>query len=242
MSLDPQLHVMLTPSDAQTISDTFNIAFPAGGFLFSFVAMWLLDRWHRDEHLYMGLVISLAVLFSMCNLFPNVWAQYVAIYTFGPTRTLQWAAYFLFLEQVAACPHLSSPRLARALTLPYSPPTHTLEQPDRYPPMFLGRLIGYGNLIIALVGDGPPTGAQSTSSLLPLPVSYRTSRLNSPLNPTLGTLAALKIYVQHGTIPATAFGRYELIHTVLTTILVGCLAFPLYLRKQSRRRRKAGGM
>ena len=40
--------------------------------------MWLLQRWHRKEHLYMGLVVSLACVFSICNLFPIVGLQYVA--------------------------------------------------------------------------------------------------------------------------------------------------------------------
>ena len=45
---------------------------------------------------------------------------------FGPCRTLQWACYF-----------------------------HFLSLPRRYPPQFVGRLLGYGNLVVALVGDVP---------------------------------------------------------------------------------------
>ena len=45
---------------------------------------------------------------------------------FGPCRTLQWACYF-----------------------------HFLSLPRRYPPQFVGRLLGYGNLVVALVDDVP---------------------------------------------------------------------------------------
>ena len=97
--------------------------------------MALLQRWRRSEHRYMGLVVALACTFSVANLVPLASAQYVAALIFGPIRTLQWASYFLFLEQ-----------------------------PDRYPPAKLGRMIGYGNLIIALVGDGPPTALKAFAS------------------------------------------------------------------------------
>lgn len=59
-------------------------------------------------------------------------ARAAAALIFGPVRTLQWAAYFLFLEQ-----------------------------PDRYPPDKLGRMIGYGNVVNALIGDAPPTGLKA---------------------------------------------------------------------------------
>ena len=45
---------------------------------------------------------------------------------------MQWACYFFFLGQ-----------------------------PELFPPSKLGRMIGYSNLIIALVGDGPPEGLKS---------------------------------------------------------------------------------
>ena len=52
--------------------------------------------------------------------------QFASAILFGPCRTLQWACYF-----------------------------HFLSLPRRYPPQFVGRLLGYGNLVIALVGDVP---------------------------------------------------------------------------------------
>jgi hypothetical protein len=45
---------------------------------------------------------------------------------FGPTRTTQWACYF-----------------------------HLLSLPKRYPAQYVGRLLGYGNLVLALAGDVP---------------------------------------------------------------------------------------
>ncbi|KOO33369.1 hypothetical protein Ctob_005056 [Chrysochromulina tobinii] len=58
-----------------------------------------------------------------------VWlfARYAAATLFGPARTLVWAAYFHFFQNAA-----------------------------RYPPSKLGRLIGYSNLLLAVVGDLPP--------------------------------------------------------------------------------------
>jgi hypothetical protein len=128
VSLRDQLAALGLPAAAvEQTSNLFNLAFPIGGFVSSFATMALLNRWRRSEHLYIGLVLSLACAFSVANLLPSLWAQQAAAIIFGPTRTLQWAAYFLLLEQ------------------------H-----DRYPPAMLGRMIGRGNLVIALVGDGPP--------------------------------------------------------------------------------------
>ena len=53
--------------------------------------------------------------------------RYAAATLFGPARTLVWAAYFHFFQNAA-----------------------------RYPPSKLGRLIGYSNLLLAVVGDLPP--------------------------------------------------------------------------------------
>jgi len=178
VSLEDQLTAFgLSLSTVNSISTTFNTAFPVGGFVSSFCAMALLQRFRRSEHVYMTFVLILAAAFALSNLVPYEAAQYVAALAFGPTRTIQWAAYFLFLEQ-----------------------------PDRYPPAKLGRMIGYANLIIALVGDGPPT--------------------------------ALKAYASAngGAWPGTAFGRYQLVHSVTTLVVVGCLAFPVYLARDIRRR------
>ena len=75
----------------------------------------------------MAVVLALALLFSTATLLPYAWAQYAGALLFGPTRTVQWACYF-----------------------------HFLSLPKRYSPHYVGRLLGYGNLVLALLGDGPP--------------------------------------------------------------------------------------
>lgn len=111
-------------SQAKSLDLTFDIAFPVGGFLTSFVAARLLSNDRQHSSIF-RVVFALATLFSLVQLIPAPEAQYVAAITFGPARTIQWAAYFHFLM----C---------------------------RYPDSAAGRLIGYGNLCIALVGDTIP--------------------------------------------------------------------------------------
>lgn len=111
-------------SQAKNLDLTFDIAFPVGGFLTSFLAAKLLSNDRRHSSIF-GVVFALATLFSLVQLIPAPEAQYIAAGTFGPARTIQWAAYFHFLM----C---------------------------RYPESAAGRLIGYGNLCIALVGDTIP--------------------------------------------------------------------------------------
>ena len=75
----------------------------------------------------MGVVLALANLHGLAAATPLVSTQYWAALSFGPPRTLQWACYF-----------------------------HLLCRPSRYPPAYYGRLLGYANLVIALLSDGPP--------------------------------------------------------------------------------------
>jgi len=109
-----------------TLATTFNLAFPLGGFVTSVFATILLSRLGDREDLYMLLVVLMALFLSFLNLLPYPSTQLFAALLFGPTRTLQWACYF-----------------------------HFLSLPKRYPPQFVGRLLGYGNLVIALAGDVP---------------------------------------------------------------------------------------
>ena len=51
----------------------------------------------------------------------------------------------------------SSARL-RSRTLTWAAYFHYFQNPSRYPPEKLGRLIGYSNLFLACTGDGPPIG------------------------------------------------------------------------------------
>ena len=110
---------------AESLADTFNVAFPVGGFFTSVVASILLDRLGSREDLYMTLVVLLAIMFGICaqrrldpktsaqrrpltiygsrrspadNLLPYAASQFASALLFGPTRTLQWACYFHFLS------------------------------------------------------------------------------------------------------------------------------------------------
>ena len=123
-----QMNGMFFSPTADSLAQTFNIAFPIGGFCTSAIASVLLDRLGEREDLYMTLVVLLAIMFGIYNLMPYASSQFASALLFGPTRTLQWACYF-----------------------------HFLSLPKRYPPQYVGRLLGYGNLIIALVGDVPLT-------------------------------------------------------------------------------------
>lgn len=102
----------------------FDVAFPAGGLATSFAAALLLQK-VAAPHAYYAVVASLANAFGVLQLLPGARAAYAGAALFGPARTVQWAAYFHFVE-------------------------------SRFPPHCVGRLLGYGNLAIALVGDGLP--------------------------------------------------------------------------------------
>jgi hypothetical protein len=62
--------------------------------------------------------IGMAIAFGGLTLIPYAPAQYAAALLFGPTRTVQWACYF-----------------------------HFLSLPSRYSARYVGRLLGYGNLV-----------------------------------------------------------------------------------------------
>jgi len=124
-----QMRGLFYEPTAISLSETFNIAFPVGGFCTSFVGAILLDRLGQREDLYLTLVVLLAIMFGLYNLLPYAASQFASALLFGPTRTLQWACYF-----------------------------HFLSLPKRYPARYTARLLGYGNLVIAVIGDGPLAG------------------------------------------------------------------------------------
>ena len=121
-----QMSLLFPDPVAKGLATTFNIAFPLGGFATSMGAAMLLEILGEREDLYMTLVVLLAITVSVYNLLPFVGNQFASALLFGPTRTLQWACYF-----------------------------HFLALPRRYPPQFVGRLLGYSNLVVAFGGDAP---------------------------------------------------------------------------------------
>jgi MFS family permease len=147
---------------------TFNVAFPLGGLLASIVGILLLHAHGRSPHVYMGAVILIVCSFSIPQLFPSPTAQYAAALLFGPARTIQWACYF-----------------------------HFLSNSGRYPQETVGRLIGYGNVVIALVGDLPPSLLQSYAlhGLWPATVAARYQAVHAVLTVPLLGCAALPLYL-----------------------------------------------
>ena len=110
---------------ARRVSRTFDVAFPVGGFVASFIVAVILQRFERHSFITFGVVALLTNLFCLLHLIPTAATQYAAAIIFGPARTCQWATYFHFITSSGG----------------------------RYPPAVKGRLLGYGNLVIALIGD-----------------------------------------------------------------------------------------
>ena len=169
-------------AEAARVQATFDVAFPVGGLLTSIAATAMLQRWGKHEERYMLVVLTAANVFGLANLLPYYEAQLVAACLFGCARTLQWACYF-----------------------------HLLARPTRYPPAILGRMMGYGNLVIAIVGDGLPYA------------------LNSYIAAAKHPGAAW---------PASAQGRYVLLNGAMQLVTLGCLALPLVLRRTNLELRK----
>ena len=136
-------------TSASTLDLLFNVAFPVGGLVTSGFASLLLHRYGQRPEVYMAVVFVGANLFGILQLLPYVPTQVLASLVFGAARTLQWACYF-----------------------------HFLTSPDRYPPSVSGRMLGYGNLVIALVGDVSPYALVSYVDRGPWP---RTRRLRYTL-------------------------------------------------------------
>ena len=127
-----QVSGMFFAPTAASLSTTFNIAFPVGGFCTSAVASVLLDRLGEREDLYMTLVVLLAIMFGVYNLLPYAASQFASALLFGPARTLQWACYFHFLSLPKRCKRSqaqpNAPPRPAAHPLPPSPPPDPAHQ------------------------------------------------------------------------------------------------------------------
>lgn len=174
---------------AERLSLTFNTAFPIGGFVTSAFASMLLEFWGERQDLYMGAVVLMALTFGFATLGHTASSQYAGAMLFGPTRTLQWSCYF-----------------------------HFLSLPQRYLPQYVGRLIGYGNLALALIGDFPPYILNS----------YVAGGM-SAVEAAAASAEALSVR------GSTAAERYYNVHVGLQLLLLFCTAFPIYLVGQRTR-------
>lgn len=136
-----------------------------------------------------GLSVVLANIYGLLTLVPNQLAQLMGALLFGSVRTMQWSCYF-----------------------------HFLALPSRYPIEMYGRLLGYGNIGIALAGDGIPY-------LLARYVTDLESQISDQAVP-----ASIGSNVTAWLSADTATGRYTLINFALQVIMLACIALPLHLR------------
>ena len=120
-----EARLVFDTKSAASITKTFDVAFPVGGFFASFFVAALLNRFQNHSFKPFLAVTLLANAFCLLHLLPSLFAHYAAALVFGPARTFQWATYFHFVSSANG----------------------------RYPAAIVGRLLGYSNLIIALIGD-----------------------------------------------------------------------------------------
>ena len=112
-----QMRGMFLPPTADSLADTFNIAFPVGGFFTSVVASILLDRLGEREDLYMSLVVLLAIMFGIYNLLPYArnW-----VYTLSLPNTPHSPPFLPSLTPAGTPPPNSPPRCSSAHAAPYN--------------------------------------------------------------------------------------------------------------------------
>jgi hypothetical protein len=129
-----QLVVQFGEATATQISNYFNVAFPLLALFSTPMAMYLFARCKGREYLYMSVVSLLLVAFCCIQLLPSAVAQYVAATLFGPSRTIQWAAYFHIFQNPARCLP-TRPDDHRTTSPPWAYPTpHRLLLQTHVPP------------------------------------------------------------------------------------------------------------
>jgi len=123
-----QMELLFSPDTAAALATFLEFGFPILGFLASVVAVThVFERNHDRELLCWIWPAGLGIAFCAVQMIPAVLAQYLAAMIFGPMRTLQWACYF-----------------------------HALAVAPRYPQHLAGRVLGYNNVVIALLSDTLP--------------------------------------------------------------------------------------
>ena len=120
---------LLFPSDGAGFLEHFlEFGFPILGFA---TAVWaatnVFDRWTDRELLCWLWPAGLGIAFCTVQMLTSWTSQLLATILFGPMRTLQWACYF---NALAVAP--------------------------RYPQEVAGRVLGYNNVVIALLSDTIP--------------------------------------------------------------------------------------
>jgi hypothetical protein len=132
------------------ISNYFNVLFPVLALLSTPIAVWLFARFQHRDHEYMLVCGGLMSAWAICQGIPTVATQYAAAMLFGP------AACKCSLRRLPPHRYAAATLFGPARTLVWAAYFHFFQNAARYPPSKLGRLIGYSNLLLAVVGDLPP--------------------------------------------------------------------------------------
>lgn len=123
-----QVGLLFSPGTARLLETLLEFGFPLLGFV---TALWaapnVFERYSDRELMCWAFPSVLGILFCAVQMLNNVPGQMVATLLFGPMRTLQWACYF-----------------------------NCLAVAPRYPQAVAGRVLGYNNVVIALVSDTIP--------------------------------------------------------------------------------------
>ena len=123
-----QLGLLFSFESANFLEHFLEFGFPTLGFA---TAVWaatnVFERWSDRELLCWLWPSGLGIAFCTAQMLNSWSAQFVATILFGPMRTLQWACYF---NALAVAP--------------------------RYPQEAAGRVLGYNNVVIALLSDTIP--------------------------------------------------------------------------------------
>ena len=127
VSFSEDARVLFPPEVAERLDVIFNVGFPMGSLISSPLTSLLLRRFRKRPDVYMMVAVIGVNVVGLLTLSSHPLPQTVAVMLFGPSRTLLWSCYF-----------------------------HFLAQPNRFARATAGRMLGYSNLIIAVMSDLPP--------------------------------------------------------------------------------------
>jgi MFS family permease len=125
--LQDQMNEQLGEDVANDLVEVYTWAFPILAAVTAIPSSIILSRFGGKEDIYMAIVLFLETIVCVCNIFPNKHMQFVAAIAFGPAQTMQWGTYF-----------------------------HFMYQGYRYPEAKAGRMIGFVNLFMSVIGDVMP--------------------------------------------------------------------------------------
>jgi MFS family permease len=133
--IQDQMKQQLTADEADNVLNAFTWCFPILAAVTAIPSSFILNRFGGKEDVYMAIVLFLEAVVCICNIFPNYYAQFTAAIVFGPAQTMQWGTYF-----------------------------HFMYQGYRYPEAKAGRMIGFVNLLMSVIGDVLPIALTQVQS------------------------------------------------------------------------------